>query len=178
MIEFFYFSTLKLLVKAQYATETNSIRYATHRCLTLDEKKIVERFILKDFAPKTDYYHRMPSLFLYMGVDSRLQEKLPTDMASGTIKTVMSKDSAIDQKVRQLIDSSLSNYYFEQIGAKLLLLREITQETLHDKPKIESILLQLIMLLDAYNSVSGQRIPLEALVPEAVLKFRQQSFSN
>ncbi len=43
MDELFYFPTFDLLTKIVYAKEANSLRYASHRALTADEKKVIER---------------------------------------------------------------------------------------------------------------------------------------
>ena len=108
MDELFYFPTFDLLIKIVYAVEANSIRYATHRSIKTNEKKVVERYILQEIAPKTEYYTRHPSLLLYMGIDQSLKKELKTYQVKDTIKTIIDRKHNIDEKVQNLISSSLS----------------------------------------------------------------------
>jgi len=167
MNQYYFFTAFKLVIRVQYASEANSIRYASHRCLEQEEKRKIEQFILQNFAPKTDYYDRMPSLFLYMGVDSNLAEKLQ-EVENVNLKQVVGKSDQIDKQVKTLINSSLSNYYFERIGEKLVTLRHMLKKNEADK-KIDVVLFQIVKLLEAYNAVSEKQVTLESILPESVI---------
>ena len=76
MEEYYYFPSLDLLIKATYSKEANSLRYTSHRGITQDERQTVERYVLTEIGPQTDYYSRSPSILLYVGVDSSLEKEL------------------------------------------------------------------------------------------------------
>ncbi|MBN1465496.1 hypothetical protein JXA02_07030 [candidate division KSB1 bacterium] len=173
MDELFYFPTFDLLIKVIYASEANSIRYATHRVVKPQEKRIVERYVLHEIAPKTEYYTRHPSLLLYMGVDLSLKKELKTYQVKDTIKTIIDQKHSIDQKVQDLISSSLSNYYFERLGDKLLHLRHIMESSL-GPVEFEKTVKEIKALLNAYNQNSGQEIDMRTILPpEAIAHYRQ-----
>ncbi len=125
MDELFYFPTFDLLTKIVYAKEANSLRYASHRALTADEKKVIERYILQEVAPKTDYYKRSPSLLLYMGVDLSLKKELKAYQVKDTIRSILNHKQEIEEKVQMLISDSLSAYYFDRLGDRLLELKNL-----------------------------------------------------
>ncbi|MBN1560000.1 hypothetical protein JW998_07100 [candidate division KSB1 bacterium] len=177
MDELFYFPTFDLLIKVVYASEANSIRYATHRSVKIHEKKIVERYILHEIAPKTEYYTRHPSLLLYMGVDVSLKKELKTYQVKDTIKTIIDRKNSIDQKVQDLISSSLSNYYFERLGDKLLFLRRI-MDSAPESVEFERTIKEIKALLHAYNQNSGQEIDIRTILPPEAIKHYRQLISN
>jgi len=177
MDELFYFPTFDLLIKVVYASEANSIRYATHRSIKTNEKKVVERYILQEIAPQTDYYARHPSLLLYMGIDVSLKKELKTYQVKDTIKTIIDRKHSIDQKVQDLISSSLSNYYFERLGDKLLYLRRVMETDL-GPVEFEKALKEIKALLHAYNQNSGQDIDIRTILPPEAIKHYRQLISN
>jgi hypothetical protein len=177
MDELFYFPTFDLLIKIVYAREANSIRYATHRSLKTEEKKVVERYILQEVAPNTDYYTRHPSLLLYMGIDVTLKKELKTYQVKDTIKTIIDRKHSIDQKVQALISSSLSNYYFERLGDKLLSLRRVLENDLGPE-QFENTLKEIKALLQAYNQNSGQDIDIRTILPQEAMKHYRQLIRN
>ena len=174
--ELYYFPTFDLLIKVIYAEEANSLRYATHRSTTLPERKVIDKYVLQEIAPKTDYYKRTPSLLLYMGVDATLKKELKAYQVKDTIKSIIENKHEIEKKVQALISSSLSNYYFERLGDKLLSLRKILELELQPD-ELENLLTEISILLHAYNQNSGQQIGIEEILPhEAVKHF--QALSN
>ncbi len=177
MDELFYFPTFDLLIKVVYAGEANSLRYATHRSIKINEKKVVERYILQEVAPKTDYYNRHPSLLLYMGVDVTLKKELKTYQVKDTIKTIIDRKHTIDEKVQNLISSSLSNYYFERLGDKLLSLRRVMEND-SGTGEFEKTLKEIKALLQAYNQNSGQDIDIRTILPPEAIKHYRQLISN
>ncbi len=173
MEELFYFSTFDLLIKTKYAQEANSLRYATHRSISIDEKKAVESYVLEEVAPKTDYYQKSPSLLLYMGVDVTLAKELKFYRVQNTLKDILDNKAMVDKEVQNVISKSLSNYYFERIGDKLIILRDFIQEDQSDE-KIENVFLEISILLEAYNINSGQNIEIKDILPFQAKKFYQQ----
>ncbi|RPI02896.1 MAG: hypothetical protein EHM72_03010 [Calditrichaeota bacterium] len=173
MEELFYFPTFDLLTRITYAQEANSLRYASHRSLNANEKRVVERYILQEIAPKTDYYQKSPSLLLYMGIDASLKKELKAYQVKDAIQNIIERKQEIDHKVQDLISSSLSNYYFERLGDKLLTLRNILSRTM-DAYELENVLKDISILLAAYNQNSGQQINIETILPHEVMQQYQQ----
>ena len=168
MEELFYFPSFDLLVKIRYAKDTNSIRYATHRAITTDERKIIDRYILSDVAVKTDYYRRTPSLLLYMGVDISLEKELKFYRLHDTIKEALNQKESVDKKVQELISSSLSTYYFERVGDELLKLRKLIRKQASED-EIEGALNVVVTLLEAYNQNSEHPVELRTILPKEAM---------
>ncbi len=177
MDELFYFPTFDLLIKVIYAKEANSLRYAAHRAIKTNEKKVLERYILHEIAPKTEYYTRTPSLLLYMGVDVSLRKELKTYQVKDTIKNIIARKHSIDDSVQDLITSSLSNYYFERLGDKLIALRHIMGSKL-EYDRLEETLKEINILLQAYNQNSGNQINIETILPQEAIKHYQHLTSE
>jgi len=177
MNELFYFPTFDLLIKVIYAKAENSLRYVSHRALKVNEKKVLERYILQEIAPKTEYYQRTPSLLFCMGVDSSLQKELKAYQIKDTIKTIMDRKHDIDEKVQDLILSSLSSYYFDRLGDKLLSLRRILEDDTNSH-QLEQNLLEIQDLLNAYNQNSGQAINIESILPRKAIEHYHQLNDN
>jgi len=177
MDELFYFPTFDLLIKVIYAKEANSLRYAAHRAIKTNEKKVLERYILQEIAPKTEYYTRTPSLLLFMGVDVSLRKELKTYQVKDTIKNIIERKHSIDDRVQDLIATSLSNYYFERLGDKLIDLRHILGAKLEFE-RLETTLKEITTLLQAYNQNSGNKINIETILPQEAIKHYQHLGSN
>ncbi len=121
MKEFVYFAFAGLMTFVEYRRDLNTLRYSTHREISLDERYVIEHYLLYTFAGKTDFYKSAPSIFCYCGIDKRLNqaiEKFRTDGAIGRID-----ENEINESVSQLIKQSMQSYYFEQIGDTLLAIR-------------------------------------------------------
>ena len=167
MEEFFYFPTFDLLIKTTYAKEANSLRYCSHRSLKMDEKSAVERYVLTEVGPKTDYYKKTPSILLYIGVDKSLEKELKFYRLQGSVKDILQQNSQIDQQVHSLINESLSAYYFDRVGDELLKLRQSLEESAAER-EIEGIIGRINTLLTAYNQRSGQKISIQSILPKKV----------
>ncbi len=165
MEELFYFKSFNLLIKAKYSAETNSLRYSTHRPIALDERKIIDRYILNDIAPQTDYYKNNPSLLMYMGVDLSLEKELRNYRLQDTIKDVLVKKNHVEKKVKKLISESMSQYYFDRLGDELVKFRRVFEHADSEKT-IELFLFRIAKLLEAYNQHAGKSINLEAILPK------------
>jgi hypothetical protein len=178
MDELFYFPSFDLLIKIKYAKDTNSLRYSTHRIITFEERKVIDRYILQDVGPKTDFYQRSPSLLLYIGVDVSLEKELRFYRLRDTLKDVLDHKSTVDKEVKDVIARSLGNYYFERIGDELIQLRKML-ETKNSGDKIDYSLLKINTLLEAYNFHSKQNVDIEDILPkEIVLQYLQHTHSS
>lgn len=164
MNDLYYFSSLNVLCKITYAKEANSIRYTTDRSLPANERKTVEQYILENLAHDTDYYDRTPSLLLYMGVNPGLQKYHKQVQVKNTIKDVVHQKMDVDKKVKHLISESLSQYYFDKLGDKLLTLRQNISS--QSDQEADVLILQIRTLLDAYNQNTGQDISLNSILPK------------
>ncbi|MBN1996770.1 hypothetical protein JW935_04400 [candidate division KSB1 bacterium] len=165
MEELFYFKSYNLLIKAKYSAETNSLRYSTHRPISLDERKVIDRYILNDIAPHTDYYKNTPSLLMYMGVDLSLEKELRNYRLHDTIKDVLIKRNHVEKKVKKLISDSMSQYYFDRLGDELVKFRRVIEHA-DSEDTIDSYLIRIEKLLDAYNQHSGKSIDLVTILPK------------
>ncbi|MDZ7344782.1 MAG: hypothetical protein ONA90_09765, partial [candidate division KSB1 bacterium] len=107
----------------EYQQEANSLRYATHRKVTFGERIIIEQYLLTTIALKTDYYKRHPALFIYLGIDGQLVKDLSRFHLKNHLKSLVRKEKEVVATVNGLINQSMQNYYFEQIGDAILNIR-------------------------------------------------------
>jgi len=168
MNELLFFPAVDVLVRVNYGIDTNSIRYTTHRSLLSKEREIVENYLLKKVAPKTQYYKRTPSILLYVGVEKKLVKNIKFFRVQGLMKEVLNHKFVIENQVKDLISQSLSNYYFEKVGDELIKLRELLKEN-YTELNVENMLKQISLLLRAYNENSGQNIHIKNILPREVL---------
>jgi hypothetical protein len=174
MEEFFYFPSFDLLIKTTYAKEANSLRYSSHRPIKINERQSVERYVLTEVGPRTDYYQRTPSILLYVGVDESLEGELKFYRLQGSIKEILEQNSAIDKQVDSLINESLSAYYFDKVGDEILKLKKALATNANSN-EIEAIIGSLTTLLSAYNQRSGQQISIYSILPEELAVIYCQS---
>src|SRR5574341_2090058 len=104
MKELFYFSFADLMVRVEYQKEANSLRYATHREMTLSERAIVDQYLLTNIALKPDYYKRQPGLFIYLGTDTQLTKDLNLFHLKNTLKSLTDKEKDVKDSVAGLIN--------------------------------------------------------------------------
>ena len=168
MNELLYFSDVDVLLRVNYGIDSNSIRYTSHRSLLYKERKIIENYLLKEIAPKTDYYKRTPSLLLYVGVEKQLVKKLKFFRVKNGMQKALDQKVIIDTQVKDLISQSLSTYYFEKIGDEIIRLRQILKNNCNDF-QVEKKLKQIRVLLKAYNENSGRNINIRSVLPKEVL---------
>lgn len=170
MKELLYFSFSDLLVRVEYSKEANTLKYASHRDVTLSERVVIEQYLLSNIALKTDYYNRQPALFVYLGKDEKLVRDLNMFHLKNTLKFLADREKELKEKVDSLVSSSMSNYYFEQIGDTILELRKNLKQHEHE---IESENLTVVQatkekidkLIEAYNLHTGKKISLQNVVP-------------
>lgn len=63
MNELFYFTFADLMIRVEYNADANTLRYASHRKITFDERVLVEQYLLSTVALKTDYYKKTAGTF-------------------------------------------------------------------------------------------------------------------
>ncbi|MBN1540941.1 hypothetical protein JW992_02265 [candidate division KSB1 bacterium] len=166
MKNIYYFSSLDLVVRICQSQGKRIIHFTTHRRAEKEELRQVETFIVKQFD-----LQKSPSsvddetvYLLYLGVEESLPPTNSYQMLQGTIKDVISKRQIIDQQVKHLIDTSLSTYYFEKLGEKLITLRRAMHQRAGNQ-HIEKIIQEIRLLLDAYNLHAGQNMTLDQILP-------------
>jgi hypothetical protein len=170
MKELLYFSFSDLLVRVEYSKEANSLKYASHREINLSERVVIEQYLLSNIALKTDYYNRHPALFVYLGKDEKLVRDLNMFHLKNTLKFLADREKELKEKVDGLVSSSMSNYYFEQIGDTILELRKNLKQhqdgvESQDFTVIDSTRVKIDKLIEAYNLHSGKKISLQNVVP-------------
>ncbi len=164
MSELFYFSFADLMVRVEYNAEANSLRYASHRKITYDERALVEQYLLSHHALKTDYYKKEPSFFIYLGKEPQLVKELNQFHLKSTLHTLIEKEKAVKASVHDLIHQSMQNYYFERIGEALVVMR---QEAAVGVPRERALPLRrkLEELVAAYNVYTDQKISVTEVIP-------------
>ena len=167
MKELFYFSFADLMVRVEYQKEANSLRYATHRKITFGERIITEQYLLTTIALKTEYYQRQPALFIYLGIDAQLVKDLSRFHLKNNLKSLARKEKDVVASVNGLINQSMQNYYFEQIGDTIL---NIRREMEHDglnllNEQLGLFKLKMEELIKAYNLYSEQKITIQQVIP-------------
>lgn len=164
MSELFYFSFSDLMVRAEYNPEANSLRYASHRKITFNERVLVEQYLLNNHALKTDYYKKDPSFFIYLGKEPQLAKELNVFHLKSTLHSLVEKEKEVKESVHDLIHQSMESYYFEQIGEALLAMRQeaaagVSRErALPMRRKLEE-------LVKAYNLYADQKINVTTVIP-------------
>ncbi len=185
MKELFYFSFADLMARIDYHQNANSLRYATHREMTVSERVAVEQYLLTSFAMKTEYYKRQPAHFAYLGTDKQLTKALEAFQSQGASREL--EEQNVNDSVSGLISQSMENYYFEQIGDTILQARRelgnveagsaderrdrarFSFENLHDSRGRRKVKLQ--ELVEAYNFYADQKIDMSEIIPSELKSY-------
>ncbi|MFQ5769947.1 MAG: hypothetical protein ACE5HX_05390 [bacterium] len=177
MKELLYFSSSDLMIQVQYKQEDNSLHYCSHRKLSFGERVIVEQYLLTNIAVKTDYYKKHPAILNYIGINNKLLKELNQFHLKNTIKNLKDSEQDVDNSVKDLIDRSMANYYFEQIGNVILEIRKISEDPLlhHDFNSYKN---QLEELIEAYNIYSERKVTYDDVLPKELLSFFNQNIKN
>jgi hypothetical protein len=165
MKELLYFSSSDVMVQVVYKPRPNALDYYSHRKLSFGERIIVEQYLLNNIAIKTDYYNKHPSMLNYIGINSSLVKELNQFHLRNTINGLKEKEKEVESSVKDLIDSSLSGYYFEQIGNVLIDIRNLLKGK-YSYSDIHFNRNRLSQLLHAYNLHSGRDLKLWDVLPE------------
>lgn len=168
-----YFSSSDLLIQVNYKQEGRSLLYSSHRELTFGERVVVERYLLANIAIKTEYYNQYPAVLNYQGIEKKLIEELSRFHLKNTTKNLQDKEHAIDTSVRKLIDRSMSNYYFEQIGNVVLELREIVEDPVLGED-LSEYKCRLQDLIEAYNVYSDRKVTYQEVLPKELMPLWEQ----
>ena len=164
-MELLYFPPNDLLVKVDFNEEANSLRYWSNRKMKEKERKTVEQFLLTDFAPKVNFYKKVPSLFIYAGVDADLSKELSLLQLDNMLKYLTQKEEQAEKSVKDVINVSMANYYFEQIGEVIISLRGEVKSMCRTE-QIRDVKIMMSELLSAYNLFTNQQLTLEDVLPE------------
>lgn len=165
MKELLYFSSSDVMIQVSYSSEKNSLDYYSHRKLTFGERVIVEQYLLNNIAVKTEYYKRVPSVLNYYGVDSRLVKDLNQFHLKSTINVLKDKEKEVESSVRNLIDKSMANYYFEQIGSTIIEIRTLLEDQ-SDELQLQTYRVKLQELIKAYNSHASKKVSFREILPK------------
>jgi len=168
MTELLYFSSSDLMIEVDYDAEANTLQYCSHRNLTFGERLIVEQYLLTNVAVKTDYYKKCPSRLNYSGIKAKLVKELNQFHLKNTIKAMKAKERVLEDSVKNLIDSSMSNYYFEQIGDLILNLRRAVKNPSEEK-SLSEYFNQLEQLVEAYNKYSVAKVRYQDVLPKDLI---------
>ena len=171
MKELLYFSFSDLLVKVEYSKDANSLKYCSHREIAFEERVVIEQYLLTNIAVKTDYYNHYPALFIYLGKDEKLVKDLNLFHLKNTIRFLAGREKEVKEKVDELINNSMSNYYFEQIGDTILELRKSLKfvkdpiDNRHNVMIVKETKEKMMELIKAYNLYADKKISIENVVP-------------
>ncbi len=172
MKELLYFSFADLMARVEYHQDANSLRYATHRKMSHGERVVVEQYILTNLGPKTDYYKRLPAMFIYIGLEAQLVKELNLFHLKNTLKTLVEKEKDVKSSVDGLISQSMQNYYFEQIGDAILAARrEVQNAEARPDEQLEPLKIKLEELVKAYNAYSDQKITIHEIIPSELKSY-------
>jgi hypothetical protein len=157
MNELFYFAFADLMVRVEYHKDANSLRYASHRRMTSGERMIVEQYLLITIATKTDYYKREVSQFIYLGLEARLLKAFNIFHLNDTPQGHVESEKDVSAVVEGLINQSMQNYYFEQIGDAILAMRREFSNGA-TQARVAPFRRKMEKLVEAYNHYSEQKI--------------------
>ena len=173
MKELLYFSSSDLMIQVHYKQEGNSLLYSSHRKLTFGERVVVEQYLLTNIAVKTEYYKKSPAMLNYQGIENTLIKELNQFHLKNTIRSLKDREQDVDNSVRSLIDRSMSNYYFEQIGNAIVELRKITEDPVLNED-LSECKCRLQELIDAYNVYSDRKVTYQEVLPKELMPLFEQ----
>jgi hypothetical protein len=165
MIELFYFSGLDLMIKVEYAKEANALRYASHREMANDERAKTEQYIMAAVAPKTEFHRKHPSMFVYLGADQRLKERLAHFQKKKELKESRRKEKEINASVHRLINASMRTYYTEKIGELIVSARSKLKHGRKSKAEFPGLNQQMTDLVKAYNVYADHQVTINEIIP-------------
>ena len=163
--QLFYFSSCDLMVQASYRKYVTSIDYFSHRELSFGERVGVERYLLNNVPVKIEYYESQSAMLNYVGVDRKLVKELDQLHLKNTKNSLKAKEAKVKDSVKDLINQSLSNYYFEQIGNTLLEIRRLSG-SLERRMLMNVYAEKLKELVEAYNVYAENKVSMDEVVPE------------
>lgn len=164
--ELFYFTAFDLMIQVEYHSWTNALRYATHRRITVEERLVLEQYLLSKVALRTDFYKNEPSLFVYLGVDSKLEARKQKYESSDEA----SIEDRAQESVTAVINAAMQDYYFARIGDALANFRhEVNGKDA--KQVIANFKREMNELVDAYNAHAEHKLKMSEIVPQELRVF-------
>ncbi len=160
MNELFYFAFADLMVRIEYDKEANSLRYASHRRMVSGERMVIEQYLLTSIAAKTEYYKRPSSRFIYLGVETHLVKNLNHFY----FRVTPEKERDVTASVEGLINQSMRNYYFEQIGDAIVAMRQELRNGAAPA-RVAPLRRKMEELVEAYNHYAAQKISVAEIIP-------------
>ena len=141
--------------------------------MTFGERTIVDQYLLTNIALKTDYYKRQPGLFIYLGIDTQLTKDLNLFHLKNTLKSLTDKEKDVKASVTGLINQSMQNYYFEQIGDTILhVRREIENgDASRSHKQLYTLKMKMEELVKAYNVYTEQKITINEVIPSELKSY-------
>ncbi len=103
-----------------------------------------------------------------MGVDLSLKKELKAYQVKDTIRSILNHKQEIEEKVQMLISDSLSAYYFDRLGDRLLELKNLLSGDA-EAEAVEPLIREIGVLLEGYNQYSGRQISIESILPGEII---------
>ncbi len=160
MKELFYFSQSDLMIQVQYGEASKSFSYSSHREISEGERRFVEHYILTKVNTEAE-----SDSVSYKGINDELAKDLNEYHSKNNLKSLHEKHEEIDGAVKALIKDSMANYYFEQIGKKLIEVRGMLQEG-NAVSELNREKTNLAELVYAYNIYADQKVSFEKVLPK------------
>ncbi len=163
MKELFYFSNSDLMIQVHNDEEHNSLKYTSHREISSGERELVERYLRNNFANSVFNIAELD----YVGINKQLEKNLnQLQVKQKTQKTTPPvSNKKAEKAVRSLIADTMSTYYFDKIGDKLI-------EMKHDLNVLENLSkykADLLDLVSAYNVHAVKKITLSQVLPKEII---------
>jgi hypothetical protein len=153
------------MVQVIYKKEENSLDYYSHRKLNFGERVVIEQYLLNNIATKTEYYKKTPAILNYVGINSQLVRELNQFHLKNTINLLKEKEKEVERSVKTLIDKSMQNYYFEQIGNTIIEMKKALRSS-GSRDGIDDFSERLRNLVDAYNNYTESKVALRDVLPD------------
>ncbi|MCH8957406.1 hypothetical protein IIA28_19140 [candidate division KSB1 bacterium] len=160
MKELFYFSQSDLMIQVQYSEASNALSYSSHREITEVERKFVEHYIRTKVTSEAEI-----DSVSYMGINHELAKELNEYHSKNNLKSLHERHEKVDGVVKGLIKESMANYYFDQIGNKLIEVKGMIQEgsAVSELNREKKNLAELVY---AYNIYAEQKVNFEKVLPK------------
>ena len=181
MKELFYFSKSDLMIQVQYSNHAKALRYASHRQITEDERQAIERYIAENIIAEKESGKYKDASLDYLGIDYKLVSSLnqfhaikPYKETEESFKEQESNpfgnlnNKNIDRSVKDLIKTSMENYYFEKIGNTIVELRKKIEGN-QNETVILKLQNNLEQLVDAYNQFSPRKVEFKEILPKELV---------
>ncbi len=160
MKKLFYFSHSDLMIEVQYGQASTTLIYSSHREITEGERKYVEHYIRTKVTSEAE-----SDSVSYMGIDDELAKNLNEYHSKKNLKSLDEKHEKVDGAVKVLIKESMANYYFEQIGQKLIEVKVMIRKG-SEFSELNLEKMNLAELVYAYNIYTDQKVNIEKVLPK------------